>query len=309
MKRISLAFLATGLFLATCNKMSNNGNAQPQSGASGAVQVAAACVPNYFSLVVDPGSGFSYLFKITGSPSAGPVTVTPVLGSAGTHQLTTCSGTPIRFATGISFEPTTGVFYGTTGVAPSSPVNNILKFTDPNCVGTSPAVNSCGIVLNLSDIERDPVTGAYYAINRGTANPDNRVVKLGLPASPTVNCLPNFLSPSLFLRGLTVTQSGKLYVAAVSGTGARLHEISTASGATVAVYSYPGAITPGPGVSAPEMGLHHDSLCINRFITANYDPVGPPVLLTDGIPAGLPGGPVYAPLSGVLKPTVDFSRQ
>lgn len=309
MKKISLAFLATGLLLAACNKRSTNHEAQTQSDGDGAVKAAAACVPNMFQLVVDPGTGFSYLFRVTGSPTAGPITVTPILGSAGTNQLTDCSGTPIKFATGISFEPATGTFYGTTGIAPSAPVNNILKFTDPNCVGLTPAVSTCGIALNLSDVERNPVTGVYYAINRGTVNPNNRVVRLGLPGSPTVNCLATVLSPSLFLRGLTVTQSGRLYVAAVNGTTARLLEINTASGAITATYSYPGPITPGPGVAAPEMGLHHDSLCVNRFITANYDPVGPPVLFTDGIPSGLPGGPVYAAVSGVLKPTVDFSRQ
>ncbi|WP_315822461.1 hypothetical protein [Paraflavitalea speifideaquila] len=312
MKSINIAIMASMLLLlAACNKQAT---IQPGPLSTTSTEKALAapapapCQPVFFNLVVDPATGNSFLFKVVGSPTVPPVTVTPVLGSLGTNQLITCSGAPIKFATGISYEPGTNTFYGTTGIAPSSPVNHILKFVDPNCISIAPAVNTCGIVLNLSDVERDPTTGTYYAINRGTVNPNNRIVKLGLPGSATVNCLPAFLSPSLFLRGLTVTLGGKLYVMAVTGTTGRLLDINTGTGAISFTYSYPGPITPGPGVNIPEMGLHHDSLCINRFITGNYDPVGPPVLMTDGIPAGLPGGPVYAPLSGVLKPTVDFSR-
>jgi hypothetical protein len=312
MKSINLAIMASVLFLfAACKKQAVD-QADLSSNTSTekvlAAPAPAPCQPVMFNLVVDPATGNSFLFKVVGSPSVPPVTVTPVIGSLGTNQLITCAGVPIKFATGISYEPGTGTFYGTTGIAPSSPVNHILKFVDPNCISPTPAVNTCGIALNLSDVERDPTTGAYYAINRGTVNPNNRIVKLGLPGAPTVNCLPAFLSPNLFLRGLTVTLGGKLYVMAVTGTTGRLLDINKATGAITLTYAYPGPITPGPGVAAPEMGLHHDSLCINRFITGNYDPVGPAVLMTDGIPAGLPGGAVYTPLSGVLKPTVDFSR-
>lgn len=311
MKSIHLAIMATVLLLfAACKKQTTDEKNQVPETTVPEVQTlaVAACVPGMYNLAIDPGTGFSYLYKVSGSPSAGPVTVTPVIGSAGTNQLTTCTGVPIRFATGLSYETTTGTFYGTTGIAPSSPVNHILKFTDPNCVSTAAAVTTCGIALNLSDVERDPTSGIYYAINRGTANPHNRVVRLGLPSNTTVNCLPNPLSPSLFLRGLTITLSGKLYVMAVSGTSGRLLDINKVSGLMTAAYSYPGPITPGPGVNIPEMGLHHDSICVNRFITGNYDPVGPAPLMTDGIPMGLPGGPVYSSLPAVLKPTVDFAR-
>lgn len=311
MKTMKLALTAgLLLWLFACKKQVHDEPSPATSTPETTTLAAAApCQPPMYNLAIDPATGFSYLYKVSGSPVAGPVTVSPVNGSLGTNQLLTCSGAPIRFATGLAFDPGTNTFYGTTGVAPSSPVNNILKFIDPNCVTASPAINACGLALNLSDVEHDPVSGAYYAINRGTANPNNRIVKLGLPASPTVNCLPNFLSTSLFLRGLTVTQNGKLYVMAVSGTSGRLLDINTATGLMTIAYSYPGPITPSPGVNIPEMGLHHDSLCINRFITGNYDPVpGPLTLMTDGIPMGLPGGPVYSSLSGVLKPTVDFAR-
>jgi len=312
MKSIKFATLA-GLILsiASCKKQATqtaSTDAANESNVQTLTVAPAACQPGMYNLAVDPATGNSFLYKVSGSPSAGPVTVTPMPGSLGTNQLLTCGGAPIRFATGLSFDPATGTFWGTTGAAPSSPANIILKFTDPNCVTVLAAINSCGLVLNLSDVERDPTTGAYYAINRGTVAPNNRIVKLGLPASPTVNCLPNPLSTSLFLRGLTVHNNGRLYVMAVNGTTGRLLDINKATGLITTTYSYPGAITPAPGVNIPEMGLHHDSLCVNRFITGNYDPVGPATLMTDGIPMGLPGGPVYNALSGVLKPTVDFAR-
>lgn len=311
MKSNHLAILASALLLIAGCKKQTTGVTDPLASYTEDKQtlaVAAPCQPPMYNLAVDPATGNSFLYKVSGSPVTGSVVVTPVNGSLLTNQLLTCGGAPIRFATGLSYDPTTGIFWGTTGVAPSSPTNHILKFTDPNCITVIPAINSCGLALNLSDVERDPTSGAFYAINRGTTNPNNRIVKLGLPGSPTVNCLPNFLSPSLFLRGLTVTMGGKLYVMAVSGTTGRLLDINKVSGLITATYSYPGPITPGPGVNIPEMGLHHDSLCINRFITGNYDPVGPATLMTDGIPFGLPGGPVYNPMSGVLKPTVDFAR-
>jgi len=312
MKSIHFAILAAALLLiAGCKKQTTTAiDPLPPTGESDKQTLAAAapCQPPMYNLAVDPATGNSYLYKVSGSPVTGSVVVGPVNGSLGTNQLLACSGAPIRFATGLSYDPTTGIFWGTTGIAPSSPANQILRFTDPNCITIIAPVNTCGLALNLSDVERDPTTGAFYAINRGTASPNNRVVRLGIPGAPTVNCLPNPLSPSLFLRGLTVTLSGKLYVMAVSGTTGRLLDINKVSGLITATYSYPGPITPGPGVNAPEMGLHHDSICVNRFITGNYDPVGPATLMTDGIPLGLPGGPVYNALSGVLKPTVDFAR-
>jgi hypothetical protein len=311
MKSIHLAIMAAALLLiAGCKKQTTEStDPLPTDGSDKqTLAAAAACQPPMYNLAIDPATGNSFLYKVSGSPVTGSVVVSPVNGSLGTNQLLTCSGAPIRFATGLSYDPTSGTFWGTTGIAPSSPVNQILKFIDPNCISIVPPINTCGLALNLSDVERDPTTGAFYAINRGTANPNNRIVRLGIPGAATVNCLPNFLSTSLFLRGLTVTNGGKLYVMAVSGTSGRLLDISKVSGLVTATYSYPGAITPGPGVNIPEMGLHHDSLCINRFITGNYDPVGPATLMTDGIPFGLPGGPVYNSLSGVLKPTVDFAR-
>lgn len=310
MKRLNLIAMAMlCLLAAACNKQIQ----QPDEMANLPEEhtatnlAAAACQPVMYNLAVDPATGNSLLYKVTGSPTLGPVIVTPINGSAGHNRLTYCSGAPIRFATGLAFDPTTGIFYATTGIAPSSPVNHIIRFTDPNCVTSAPAVPTCAITLNLSDIERDQTTGRFYAINRSTVNPNNRIVTVGVPATNNIGCLPNPLSPTLTLRGLTFGCNGQLYVAHTIGVNMRVLDINKATGLMIAAYSYPGPITPGPGVAAPEMGLHFDCMCFGRFITGNYDPVGPATLMTDGLPAGL-GGPLYNSLPGVLKPTVDFAR-
>ncbi|WP_276484194.1 hypothetical protein [Paraflavitalea pollutisoli] len=309
MKRIQLTIFVAALYaVAACKKQATD---NPEGGplpipTNATAAAAPACAPVIFNLAVDPATGFSYLYKVVGSPSAGPISVTPINGSMATNQLRLCGGTPVKFASGLSFDPASNTWWGTTGAA-GTPANHILKFTDPNCITAIPALNTCGLLLDLSDIERDPTSGLYYALNRGTASPNNRVVRIGIPGANVI-CLPNPLSPSLFVRGLTVHVNGKLYVMAVNGTSGRLLDVNKVSGLVTATYSYPGAITPSPGVNIPEMGLHHDSICVNRFITGNYDPIALPPLYTDGIPAGLPGGPVYSAVSGALKPTVDWAR-
>ena len=312
MKRLNLIAMAMLCLLATaCEKQVQQTDGpstlNQETDLSTDAAAAAACQPVMYNLAVDPATGNSFLYKVTGSPTLGPVTVTPVNGSAGHNRLTYCSGAPIRFATGLAYDPASGTFYATTGIAPSSPVNHIIRFTDVNCVTSAPAVPTCAIALNLSDIERDQTTGRYYAINRGTVNPNNRIVTIGVPATNNVNCLPNPLSPSLTIKGLTFGCNGQLYVAHTTGTSMRVLDINKVTGLMIAPYSYPGPITNGPAITSPEIGLHFDCMCFGRFITGNYDPVGPPTLMTDGLPAGL-GGPVYNSLSGVLKPTVDFAR-
>lgn len=311
MKRLNLITIALLLLIvAGCSKKQiqpNDAETGPLSSSEQTeLNAAAACQPIMWQLVVDPGTGFSFVNRVSGSPTAGPVVVAPYVVS-GSNQLIECSGVPIKFASGLSYDPSTNTFWGTTGAA-GSPANHILKFTDPNCVSVMPAAPTCGIALDLSDIERMPGTARYYAINRGAVNPNNRVVNIGIPA-PNVNCLPNFLSPSLTLRGLTFGCNNQLYVAHAISTSMRIWEINPGTGANVppSPYPYSGPITPGPGVAVPEMGLHFDCFCIGRFITGNYDPVGPATLMTDGIAPPL-GGPFYASLPGVIKPTVDWAR-
>jgi hypothetical protein len=307
MNRLNLIAIAFGLMiLAACKKQFNTEQNLPDEASSKEKTTAlAACQPGMYNLAVDSVTGFSYVYKVTGSPGAGPITVTPYIVS-GNNQLKTCSGVPIRFATGLAFDPATGIFYGTTGAA-SSPANYILKFTDPNCVTASPAVTTCGISLDLSDVERDPSTNAYYAINRGTVAPNNRIVKLGLPGGPSVSCLPNPLPVGLRMRGLTFNCNGQLYVMHTSGTNGIIVNINKTTGLNVGSFAYPGPIAPAAAVATPEIGLHFDCACIGRFITGNFNPHFLAPMMTDGLPAGM-GGPIYNVASAVLRPTVDFAR-
>jgi hypothetical protein len=161
-------------------------------------------------------------------------------------------------------------------------------------------------VLDLSDVERDQTTGVYYAINRGTVAPNNRIVKLGLPGSGTVNCLPNPLPVALNARGLTFNCNGLLYVMHTNWANGTIVFVDKVTGLSGAGYLYPGPITSAPAVAVPDLGLHFDCNCIGRFITGSFNNTTLP-LVTDGLPAGL-GTAVYNAAVGWLKPTVDFAR-
>ncbi|WP_207510814.1 hypothetical protein [Longitalea luteola] len=306
MNRLNLITIVFGLLtIAACNKSISTDEASTTLTESTTNNAVEECQPLMYNLAVDSASGFSYLYKVAGSPGAGPISVTPYVVT-GTNQLRTCSGIPILNASGLAYDPATGVFYGTTGINGSPVPNAILKFTDPNCVSITAASSACAISLNLSDLERDQTTGAYYAINRGTVAPNNRIVKLGLPASPTVSCLPNPLPVGLNARGLTFNCNGQLYVMHTAGTSGTLVFVNKTTGLNGATYPYPGAITSFAVVPTPELGLHFDCGCIGRFITGSFNPTVVP-LMTDGLPTGL-GGPIYNAARGVLKPTVDFAR-
>lgn len=302
MNRLNLTTIVLGLLtIAACKK-------NPIADKTSTAQTGKAveeCQPGMYNLAVDSATGASFIYKVLGSPGAGPITVTPYIVSS-TNQLKDCSGNPILRASGLSYDPTTGIFWGTTGITGSPIPNAILKFTDPNCVSISPAVNTCGLALNLSDVERDHTTGTFYAINRGTVAPNNRIVRLGLPGIGTVNCLPNPLPLGLNARGLTFNCNGQLYVMHTSGTSGTIVFVNKVTGLNGAAFAYPGPITSFATVPTPELGLHFDCSCIGRFITGSFNPTANP-LMTDGLPAGL-GGPIYNSALGRLKPTVDFAR-
>lgn len=301
MNRLNLTTVVLGLLtIAACKKNVTSEKAPPAQ-TSGAVE---ECQPGMYNLAVDSATGASYIYKVLGSPGAGPIIVAPYIVSS-TNQLKDCSGNPILRASGLSYDPTTGIFWGTTGITGSIP-NAILKFTDPNCVSISPAVNTCGIALNLSDVERDHTTGTFYAINRGTVAPNNRIVRLGLPGAGTVNCLPNPLPVGLNARGLTFNCNGQLYVMHTSGITGTIVFVNKVTGLNGPAFPYPGAITTFAAVPTPELGLHFDCSCIGRFITGSFNPTTA-TLMTDGLPNGL-GGPIYNSVPGALKPTVDFAR-
>jgi hypothetical protein len=305
-KKFAAAFVAATAFFS-CSKMEQPNTApapsQNERSLSASISPAAPCTPGYYNLAWD-GAGRGLIYKISGSPSTGAPIVTPIIGSAGNNIVgSSLAATTVFKMTGLAYDPATGVAWGVTGNGGSHP-NSLIKFAlaNPNVVSIIPLVNACGIVLDVSDIERDPATGRYYAINRGLANPNNRVVVIDVNTA-VVNCLPNFLNTGLTLRGLTFNCNAQLYVLYAINTGGRVLEISKVTGLMINAYSYPGIITPG-GVGAPEMGLHFDCFCIGRFITGSLQ--GGP-LLTDGLPFGL-GGPLYASLPGVIKPTVDFAK-
>lgn len=304
MNRLNLTTLVFGLLtIAACKKGIQKEASSLPAGKTG--DATEECMPGMYSLTVDSVSGASYVFKISGSPGAGPVTVVPYTIGSGTNQLLIGGSTPILRASGLSYDPATGTFYGTTGNTGSIP-NAIFKFTNPNAVSIIPTVNSCGLVLNLSDVERDHSTGVFYAINRGTVAPNNRIVKLGLPGSGTVNCLPNPLPVSLNARGLTFNCNGMLYVMHTNWANGTIVFVDKNTGVFGSSFPYPGPITSAPAVPIPDLGLHFDCNCIGRFVTASFNRVTAP-LVTDGMPSGL-GAPVYNTAIGVMKPTVDFAR-
>jgi hypothetical protein len=307
MNRLNLTTICILLLIAACKKQNSretNGLASDPS-VQNKTSAIAVCQPPIFSLTVDSSTGDSYIFKISGSPGAGPITVSPYVVS-GTSQLKTCGGAPIKWATGLAMDPATGIFYGTTGAASPTP-NRFFRFTDPNCAVVGAASPTCAISLDLSDLERDPATNTFYAINRGTAAPNNRIVKTGLPGGLGVTCLPNTLPVGLRARGLTFDCSNKLYVMHTAGMSGTVVFVDKVTGAIGSVYSYPGPIANSPAVATPEIGLHFDCRCIKQFITASWSPFTMPSLMTDGLPSGL-GGPIYNSATGALKPTVDFAR-
>jgi hypothetical protein len=305
MNRLNLRTIVLGLLtLAACKKNVTADKTSSTLSASKTANTVEECQPTMYNLAVDSVSGFSYIFKVVGSPGAGPISVVPYVVS-GTNQLKDCSGNPILRASGLSYDPTTGVFWGTTGATGSTP-NAILKFIDPNCVSVVSIPNPCGLVLNLSDIERDQTSGVFYAINRGTVAPNNRIVKLGLAGSFAVNCLPNPLPVGLNARGLTFNCNGQLYVMHTSGTSGVIVFVDKVTGLNGSAFAYPGPITTFASVPVPDIGLHFDCSCIGRFITGSFNPITA-TRMTDGLPSGL-GGPVYNTVIGTLKPTVDFAR-
>lgn len=306
MNRLNLTTIVFGLLtLAACKKNVTADKTSPSLSAGKTVNAVEECQPIMYNLAVDSASGFSFIYKVTGSPGAGPVSVAPYVVS-GTNQLKDCSGNPILRASGLAYDPTTGVFWGVTGAAGSTP-NAILKFIDPNCVTVVPVTNPCGLILDLSDVERDPATGIFYAINRGTGA-NNTIVKFDYSTLPSINCLSKPLPTGFNPQGLTFDCNARLFVMATFfGTSGKIVFVDKTTGGTGATYIYPGAIASSAAVANPEIGLHFDCGCIGRFITGSFNPIATGSLMTDGMPSGL-GPVVYNSALGALKPTVDFAR-
>lgn len=270
----------------------------------------ASCPAGYYKLSWD-ATGNAYVFKVSGSPSTGIPVITPIIGTLGDNVIRDAgTGNAITFVSGISVDPATGTCFATTSPASNFP-NRLLRFNiaNPNVAGNVALAATCPLALNVSDIERNPVNGRYYAINRGNIAANNRIVIINPGAVVNVICLAATVIPARQLRGLSFGCNGQGYVMQVSGPNGRIWGFNLANGAIGAPScNYPGPIAPGaPAGTFPEMGLHFDCACTGLFVTGNRDPVAGIPLMTDGIP-GCIGGPSYTPLSGVIKPTVDFSN-
>jgi hypothetical protein len=310
MKKIFLfpALIAVALFVNSCKKSEtvNTGNETPL--VAGKVEVtttsaAAACQPGYYNLALDPSNGNSLIYKISGSPSAGPLTVAPIIGSLGDNTVR-IGGVAVQKMSGLAYDPTTGIAWGVTngGNFP----NRLIRFLigDPNAAAASAVIlPGCLTALNLSDIERDPATGRYYAINSSTTvAANNRIVVINVGGAPSVTCLLNSVPLGINLRGLTFDCNGRLFVMRMTGPNGRVYNANTGTGLLGVNCVYSGVVSPG-GVGAPEMGFHFDCGCINKFITGDFNNQ----LLTDGGTACLYPG-AYASLPFSIKPTVDFAK-
>lgn len=313
MKKILLLPVFTGLvcLFVSCKKAATDTAAVTAGttvtdAAAKAISPAPAplCSPGYYNLALDPVTGNSLVYKISGSPSAGPVAVVPIIGSLG-DNVVRVGGVPVTKMTGLAVDPASGTAWGITSSGGSFP-NHQIKFLigNPNVATAIPIAPGCVGTLNLSDLERDPASGNYYAINSSAGVPaDNRIVRFITGGAPTVVCLPNPVPLGTNLRGLTFDCGGTLFVAEMLGPNARIYKADKVTGLLFTNCLYSGPVSPG-GVGAPEMGLHFDCACINKYITGDFRNQ----LLTDGGAPCLYAGAYAAALPGTIKPTVDFAR-
>ncbi|MEP7318336.1 MAG: hypothetical protein ABI921_06335 [Panacibacter sp.] len=304
-------FLGTGLLFLSCEKQNQANPVNGIQAASEQNDASAACLAVYYQLIVDPVSGISYMFKTSGSPTTGAPVLTPIIGSFGDNVIREAgTNIAITFVSGIALNPGSGTVSATTSPASNYP-SRLLRYpiANPSIATHVPMVSTCGLSLNVSDIEYNNVNGRYYAINRGTVPADNRIVRINPGAPTNVICLASTIPVTRQMRGLTFGCNGQGYVMQMSGPNGRIWSFNPASGAVGAPSCpYTGVIAPGaPITSVPEMGLHFDCSCSGLYITGNFDPAAGPFLLTDGMPACI-GAASYASLAGVIKPTVDFAR-
>jgi hypothetical protein len=295
MKKMIAGFmLLSAIVVYNSCKKQTNGMGSPSLHENSDIGNAAAplaCGTRYLNLFLDP-AGRSFVSRIDNTPS-NPLVVNTFIGQIGT----------VTFMTGLSYDPLTNICYGITGNTGSNP-NSVISFNlaTPALVSIIPLFSPGG-AINLSDIERNPGLGGYYAINRAVAT-NSRIVTVNV-TSGLVTFLP--LSTGQVLRGLAMDPGGKIYVMRTNagGTGT-VSVIDPFTGGVIlpTPCPYTGIITPG-GVANAEMGLHYDDVCTRLLVTGNF--TGTSFQLTDGLPTCL-GGSFYTALPGSIRPTVDFSR-
>ena len=261
--------------------------------------------PQYYQLQVDPGTGVSRLNLITETCSSGTVTVTQITGSHSDNQIGSLY-TPPTYLTGLSFDERTGKFYATNGS------DQIIKFylSDINDASYAPTTvtNLTGdTYLELYDIERDPHTGYYFAINRHPNAPYvSRVVVVDtfFNARYVPYRAGTFYSGS-DIKGLCFYKNGLVLMERTFNK----FELISRTG-----YDINGCVS-GWGTYGPdEIGLHGDPITNNVVMANQKTGVGTSVInfmSYDGDPITCP--PSYCehlfPSSLGLKPknTVDFS--
>lgn len=308
-KIIAGLFIVAAWAITGCNKEKSvtNTPAAPENKttASGesAAPAPAACSTKYLDLVIDPATGGSFLYVIYNTPSNPPVSVVNLNGSAGNNQIGSSSPlTTVTRMTGLSFDPASGTCWGITGAGGSHP-NSLIKFhiSDPNVVSIVPLISTGG-PINLSDIERNPWNGRYYAINRANAA-NNQLVIVDVTTGNVI-FLP--LATGLPLRGLAMDPGGKIYLMRMTGVSGNVYVADPNTGGLIlGPCPFVNPIAPGVFGANGEMGLHFDDVCTNLLVTGNFS--GTSFQLNDGLPACL-GGPVPVAPVVPIKPTVDFAR-
>ncbi len=272
------------------------------------VNAAAVCTNGQYALSLD-ATGRGRFFKVTATPSAGTASYVAVNGTCGNNIINGANIAQVLKPTGLALASggtTALVTTGVNGVAP----NRLYKFPIGNpCSPTSIAlIPPAGLSLNVSDLERNPSNGNYYAINTDPAGGANEVVQVNV-ATGAVTRLTSGSMGVLQLRGLTFLCDPaypNAFVYQDNGVTGNIYEIDIVTGSIVSgPLVYGGPVNPTGMV---DMGLTADCVCTDYFMTCNGTPG---TLVNPTFTAGMPvafGGAYAASSTNTLRPTVDFGK-
>jgi hypothetical protein len=269
---------------------------------------AAVCTNSQYALSLD-AIGRGRFFRVTASPSAGTATYTAVNGPCGNNIINGSSITQILKPTGLALANggiTALVTTGINGLAP----NRLYTFPVINpCSPTSiPLIAPAGLNLNISDLERNPSNGNYYAINTELSGA-NEVVQVNVGTGAVTRLTTGSLG-ALQLKGLTFRcdpANPNAFVYQDNGPTGNIYEIDIVAGSIVSgPLVYGGPVNPNGMV---DMGLTIDCICTDYFMTCSGTPgmVSPFPTFTAGMPIAF-GGAYAASSTSTLKPTVDFGK-
>ncbi len=264
--------------------------------------------PQYYQLQVN-SVGQCRLNLITENCFSGTTTITQITGGH-SDNIIGSSYSPPTYLTGLALDARTGKFYATDGG------HHLVKFylSDVNDASYAPITltNSTGDPLHLCDIERDPQTGYYFAINRTPASPYVcRIVIIDTFFNVTYLPIATTNYQNLDCRGLCFYNNG---VVVMERTNNNYEYINKTNG-----YYINGCGGFGTYGSAGdyEIGLHGDPIT-NTVIMANQKPGTTPGTVNfmsfDGNTVSCP--PNFCPSPMILFPyagcglypanTVDF---